>query len=81
MGPVTARRDGQAQSATRGTVTHAVQITVSAERANVTVTRAGPESTAPLVSRQRTSTKRQECNNFFSINAPEYAQELLSTVS
>lgn len=51
MGPVTARRDGQAQSATRGTVTHGVQIMASAEKANVTVTRAGQESTALLVSR------------------------------
>lgn len=47
---VTARRAGQVQNVSRGTVTHAASTTASAARASVTATRAGRVNTAPSVS-------------------------------
>ena len=47
---VTARRAGQDQSVSRGTVTHAASTTESAERASVTAIRAGRVNIAPSVS-------------------------------
>lgn len=47
---VTARKAGQGQNVSRGTVTHAASTTESAGRASVTATRAGPVNTAPSVS-------------------------------
>ena len=47
---VSARKAGQDQNVSRGTVTHAASTTESAERASVTAIRAGRVNTAPLVS-------------------------------
>lgn len=47
---VSARKAGQDQNVSRGTVTHAASTTESAERASVTATRAGRVNTAPSVS-------------------------------
>lgn len=47
---VSARKAGQDQNVSRGTVTHAASTTASAERASVTATRAGRVNTAPSVS-------------------------------
>lgn len=51
---VTARKAGQDQNVSRGTVTHAASTTESAERASVTATRAGRVNTVPLVSHDDT---------------------------
>lgn len=51
---VTAKKAGQDQNVSRGTVTHAASTTESVARASVTATRAGRENTAPLVSRDDT---------------------------
>lgn len=47
---VSARKAGQDQNVSRGTVTHAASTTASAERASVTAIRAGRANTAPSVS-------------------------------
>lgn len=47
---VSARKAGQDQNVSRGTVTHAALTMESAERASVTATRAGRVNTAPSVS-------------------------------